>query len=72
MDDWISMNKLFAGLLYDFAGYLTTREQSFVSGASEDPSPVLNHLEAFAKMRGLSLNDPDIVDWHTRFYGPRS
>jgi hypothetical protein len=54
---------LIAGALFDFAGFLTTRDKPVEFGASCDASPAVELLQQFAKKRGLSLESPDIQQW---------
>lgn len=53
-----------AGALFDFLGYLTTREESLSIGASEDATPPLRHLQDWAARRGLSLSPADVQHWN--------
>jgi hypothetical protein len=52
-----------SGALFDFAGFLTTRDKPVEYGASCDASPAVELLQQFAKKRGLSLESPDIHQW---------
>lgn len=54
-----------AGALYDFAGYLTAQpaEHSFTVGAAHNVLPMVEALTAWAKTRGLSLNDANVEGW---------
>lgn len=56
-----------AGALYDFMGYLSTREGDFVYGASHEcATDLLNHFEAWCHERGLFPVDlePEISTWN--------
>lgn len=58
------MNKrLIAGALFDFLGYLTTREGCLTLGSAHDATPALDMLKEWAKGRGLSLDDADVQNW---------
>lgn len=61
-----------AGALYDFAGYLTTRpaKHSFMVGGAHNASPMVEALTAWAKIRGLSLDDADVEGWSTNSVQP--
>lgn len=62
--------KLFAGLLFDFMGWLTTHETRWKFSAYDDASPGVYALEEFAKARSLSLDDPGITDWRAALTPP--
>lgn len=55
-----------AGALYDLMGYLTTLDTPIRLGATELATPAVDALVAFARERGLSLDDPDISAWNRR------
>lgn len=53
--------------MYDFMGYLTTREGDFVYGASHEcATDLLNHFEAWCAQRGLTPAElePEITTWN--------
>jgi len=52
-----------AGALFDFAGYMTTRDKSIKVGAKENPSPVLDQLKSWSRNRHLNLDDADVEKW---------
>lgn len=60
-----SQEAAIAGALFDFAGYLTTRpaEHSFTVGAVHNATPMVESLKAWAKKRGLSLDDANVEGW---------
>lgn len=55
-----------AGALFDFLGFLTSRDQVITAGASEDPSAVKEAVEEWAAARGLQLDEPAVADWQER------
>lgn len=57
------LHDLISGAIFDFAGYLTTREESFPVGASEEVYPVLEAIEDWSETRDLSLDNPEIEHW---------
>lgn len=60
------MNDLvIAGALFDFMGWLTSRKERLVLSGADDASPAVDAIRDFAKMRGLSLDDAKVQDWHT-------
>lgn len=52
-----------AGALFDFCGYITTVEE-FVVGSSQTPHVLMEHMNAWAKLRGLDLNEADVESWN--------
>ena len=54
-----------AGALFDFMGWLTSRKERLVLSSVDEASPAVDALCGFAKMRGLSLDDAKVQDWHT-------
>ena len=54
-----------AGALFDFMGWLTTRDERLVLSSADEASPAVDAITDFAKMRGLSLDDARVQDWHT-------
>ena len=54
-----------AGALFDFMGWLTSRKERLALSRVDDASPAVDAITDFAKMRGLSLDDARVLDWHT-------
>jgi hypothetical protein len=52
-----------AGMLFDFMGWLTSREARLTLSSTDDASPAVEAITEFAKMRGLSLDDARVHDW---------
>lgn len=52
-----------AGALYDFLGYLTTRDETLCMGATQECSPVIPALQAWAKTRNLPLDEANVKGW---------
>jgi hypothetical protein len=52
-----------AGALFDFMGWLTTRDERLVLSSADEASPAVDAIRDFAKMRGLSLDDAMVQDW---------
>ena len=53
------------GALFDFMGWLTSRKERLALSRVDDASPAVDAITDFAKMRGLSLDDARVLDWHT-------
>lgn len=56
--------RIISGALFDFCGYLTTRDEAITAGAQHHPSPLLDELEKWAAKRHLSLEEADVMRWH--------
>lgn len=52
-----------SGALFDFAGFLTTLDAPVRFGSTEEAAPMVELLQEFAKKRGLSLDDADVMCW---------
>jgi hypothetical protein len=52
-----------AGALFDFMGWLTSRDQRLTLSSTDEASPAVAAITEFAKMRGLSLDDARVQDW---------
>lgn len=61
--DVSGVHMVVAGALFDFAGWLTSRREVIEVGASRDASPVANAIAAFAKSRGLILDNAAVLSW---------
>jgi hypothetical protein len=58
-------HSVIAGALFDFMGWLTSRKERLVLSSADEASPAVDAIRDFAKMRGLSLDDAKVHDWHT-------
>ena len=56
---------IIAGALFDFMGWLTSRKERLVLSGANEAGPAVEAITAFSKMRGLSLDDARVQDWHT-------
>jgi len=52
-----------AGALFDFLGFLTTRDKPVAFGATEWAAPAVDLLKDWAALRGLPLDAPAIDGW---------
>jgi hypothetical protein len=57
-------HSVIAGVLFDFMGWLTSRKERIVLSSADNASPAVEAITEFAKMRGLSLDDAKVQDWH--------
>jgi hypothetical protein len=56
-------SQIIAGAIFDFAGFLTTRDKVIKVGASAKASPVADLVKEWANMRELSLDDAAVMWW---------
>lgn len=61
-----SLAVVVAGALFDFLGFVTTRDKVISLGATETPDGAMEALEEWAAARGLQLDEPAVSDWHER------
>lgn len=54
---------IIAGALYDFGGFLTTRENIMRVGSTENASPMVDAIKEFAALRKLPLDDAAVQSW---------
>ena len=57
-------NPKIAGALFDFLGFLTTRDDVSTFGSSEECSTAVDLLKEWANIRNLSLDSADVENWH--------
>ena len=63
----VKTRRTVSGALYDFCVYLTSLEDPIQVGDTEDPLDLLDALVAWAKERGLDIEDnPDLHDWNKK------
>lgn len=56
-------DSVIAGALFDFMGWLTTRDERLVLSGADEAGPAVDAIRDFAKMRGLLLDDAQVQDW---------
>jgi hypothetical protein len=52
-----------AGALFDFMGWLTSRDTRLTLSSTDEASPAVEAITEFAKMRGLLLEDAQVEQW---------
>ena len=52
-----------AGALFDFAGFLVTRQKVVMAGSTVNASPMTDALKEFLELRGLADVEPDKSRW---------
>jgi hypothetical protein len=60
-----SQEQVIGGALFDFAGFLTTRDEAYTVGAAHDASRMVELLEEWAATRNLSLKGADVLGWNS-------
>ena len=65
LENKMKKSALVASALFDFMGYLTTREQSITVGSNDTCYDIMNAFQDWAKTRNLdlTLGDNDIYTW---------
>ena len=59
-----AIDKVIGGALFDFMGWLTTRENELILSAHNNSSPAVDAIREFAKLRGIDINvDPLVYGW---------
>jgi len=58
--------EIIAGVLFDFIGWLTSREKRIVLSSADFASPAVEAIREFAQMRGLDISKAAVRDWQAR------
>lgn len=61
----LTQDSIAAGVIYDFAAWLTTRPEELVLSSTADVAPVAAAVREFLTMRGVASNCEPTHDWHT-------
>lgn len=62
-----SLDHVVGGALFDFAGFLTTREKQIICSAHDDAAPMADAVQEFMELRGVDQNcEPMIELWPAR------
>ena len=57
-------HRIVAGALFDFMGFLTTRDEAVALGGDNECSVAVDLIREFAKLRGLDIgSDPLVQTW---------
>ena len=54
---------LFSGAIYDFAGFLTTRDRTIEVGSAANASHIIELIKEWSTLRGLDMSTADIDAW---------
>lgn len=53
-------DRILSGLLFDFMGWMTSRETSVTLSASNDAGPAVERIKEFCRLRGIDTNSANI------------
>lgn len=67
----VLQDRVIAGALFDFLGFLTTRDKPTSFGSTRNASPAVELLQEWADKRGLDLKGADVENWHSRPKGEK-
>jgi hypothetical protein len=56
--------KAIAGAIFDFAGFLTGRDEEIKLGGQNDCGHMIEEIRQWAKLRGLNLDEADVQGWN--------
>jgi hypothetical protein len=58
------LDRVVSGVLFDFMGWLTSREERLILSAKDDAAPAVAVISEFLKKRGVDPDcEPMIKDW---------
>ena len=61
------LDHVVAGAIFDFMGWLTTRQEKLVLSSADDAAPAAEAVKEFLTMRGVAQDcEPMIHDWPAR------
>ena len=61
------LDHVVAGAIFDFMGWLTTRQEKLVLSSADDVAPAAEAVKEFLTMRGVAQDcEPMIHDWPAR------
>lgn len=60
------LDHVVAGALFDFLGWLTTREKRLCLSSGDFAPPAVEALTEFAALRGLDLDHAMVEQWNMR------
>ena len=61
------LDHVVAGAIFDFMGWLTTRQEKLVLSGADDAAPAAEAVKEFLTMRGVAQDcEPMIHDWPAR------
>ena len=57
-------DKIIAGILFDFMGWLTSRDERLTLSSVDDSAPAADAVVEFCDMRGISLDEAAVLNWN--------
>ena len=60
------LDHIAAGVLYDFGGFLTTRDERLVASATDNATPMADAVSAFLDLRGIDRDCEPFFQWPAR------
>jgi hypothetical protein len=58
------LDRIVSGVLFDFMGWLTSRDEKLILSATDDAAPAVAAISEFLEMRGVDPNCvPFVKDW---------
>lgn len=60
------LDHIVSGVIFDFAGYLTTRDERITLSATDNASPAADAVKAFLTMRGVDQTCEPFFQWPER------
>ena len=63
-------HSIVAGALFDFMGWLTSRNECLVLSSTDDAAPAADAIKDFAHMRNLSIDDAKVREWQEHLASP--
>ncbi len=60
------LDAIVSGVIYDFAGFLTTREERIIASATDNSQPMADAVKEFLTMRKVDQNCNPVFDWELR------
>ena len=58
-----AIERIIAGALFDFMGMLTSQPEKTRFSDCDEAGPAVEQIKKFAKKRGLSLDEADVMGW---------
>lgn len=60
------LDHIVAGALFDFGGYLTTRDERLIASATDNAAPMADAITAFMDLRGVDRDCEPFFQWPAR------
>ena len=60
------LDHIVAGALYDFGGFLTTRDERLIASATDNAAPMADAIKEFLTLRGVDRDCAPFFQWPAR------